>query len=132
MILPLAACNKATPNNAAATPPKAATAGQPDQTPTSPISVAEALQQADTIGSNPIRVKGHFSWGKEGSMIYDGDYNPILLVGWSKAFDTKHSYATTFGPDSGHKSDVAIVAGHFEREPNGKLYLMIDDITFEN
>ena len=132
MILPIAACNKTASNVVTTTPPSASTVNQSNQASATPLSVAEALKEADTIGSNPIRVKGHFWWGKEGSMIYDGHYEPVLLVGYSKAFDAKHSYAATFGPDSGHKSDIATVIGHFEHEQNGKLYLMIDDIAFES
>ena len=130
MILPIAACNKAAPNAVSTTPANASAAHQQDEAPATPVSVGEALKEAGTIGSNPSRVKGHFWWGKEGSMIYGDHYKPILLVGYSKAFDAKHTYAGTFGPDSGHKSTIATVVGRFEHEQNVKLYLMIDERVF--
>jgi len=132
IILPITACNKTAANAVTTAEPDVSTMSHSDQAPATPISVGEALKEADTIGSNSIRVKGHFWWGKEGSMIYDDHYKPILLVDYTNAFCAKHSYAATFGPDSEHKSDIATVIGHFEHEQNGKLYLMIDDIAFES
>jgi len=97
----------------------------------SALTVAEANRQAESIGSRLISVRGHFWWGKEGSMVYDNYYKSILLVGYSNEFNAKHTYANTFGPDSGHKSNIATLTGHFEHEKNGKLYLIADDISFE-
>jgi hypothetical protein len=64
-------------------------------------------------------------------MVYDSYYKSILLVGYSQAFNAKHTYANTFGPDSGRKSNIATLTGHFEHEKNGKLYLIADEISFE-
>ena len=101
------------------------------QTTASTLTVAEANKQADSIGSGLVSVKAHFWWGKEGSMVYDDYHKSTLLVGYSKEFNTKHTYANTFGPDTGHKSNIATVTGHFEHEKSGKLYLIADDISFE-
>ena len=81
------------------------------QTTGSTFTVAEAIKQADSIGSRLVSVRGHFWWGKEGSMVYDSYYKSTLLVGYSKEFNAKHTYASTFGPDTGHKSNVATLTG---------------------
>jgi hypothetical protein len=109
---------------------KAATADIKSQATAAPFSVAEARKQADTIGSNPIRVKGHFWWGKEGSMIYDSYYKAILKLQYSDAFNAKHPGLEFFLPVPPRKSNLATVTGHLRLEADGRLVLVTDDIQF--
>jgi hypothetical protein len=136
IILYTAACNKAPsspPNPSNMTTiatPKAATADLMSQATAAPFSVAEARKQADTIGSNSIRVKGHFWWGKEGSMIYDSYYKAILKLQYSDAFNAKHPGLEFFLPVPRRKSNLATVTGRLRLETDGRLVLVADDIQF--
>ena len=110
--------------------PKAATADLMSQAAAAPFSVAEALKQADTISSNPVRVKGHFWWGKEGSIIYDSYYKAVLKVQYSDAFNAKHPGLDFFLPVPRRKSNLAMVTGRLRLEADGRLVLIADDIQF--
>jgi hypothetical protein len=97
---------------------------------TKPLSVAEATQSANQVGSKQVLVEGHFWWGKEGSMIYDSYYKAVLRVHYSDAFNAKHPSLDFFLPTPRRKSDRATVTGHLNVGTDGKLTLIADDIQF--
>jgi len=130
IILPVASCNKATSHTAITTSPKVTVPNPIVQAPFTPISVAEALKQTDIAVSNPISVKGHFWWGKEGSMIYDSYYKAILKLQYSDAFNAKHPDLDFFLPVPRRKSNLATVTGRLSHAADGKLVLIADDVQF--
>jgi hypothetical protein len=86
------------------------------QTPNSPLTVAEATQQASQLGSAPVFVHGHFWCGKEGSMIYDSYYKSVLRMSYSEIYLKKHtSYSSRCGFDSKHESNLVTVTGHIQK-----------------
>jgi len=94
------------------------------------LSVANATQNAAQLGLNEIRVRGHFWWGKEGSMIYDSYFKTILIVQYSSNFNKKHPGMDIFLPQPRRKSNIAIITGQLQHESDGRLFLIADDIEF--
>jgi hypothetical protein len=94
------------------------------------FSVAAAKEQAVRLGSSQILVRGHFWWGKEGSMVFDSGYRAILRLRYSDAFLSKHPYDEMFPRGKTRKSDLATITGRLESQSNGRLILIADDIQF--
>jgi hypothetical protein len=92
------------------------------------FTVAAAKENATRLGSSQVLVRGHFWWGKEGSIIFDGGYKPVLRLRYSDGFNAKHSYHDLFPTGKTRKSDVATITGRLHLEANGKLVLIADDI----
>jgi hypothetical protein len=102
------------------------------QIPNSALTVAEATKQASQLGSNSVSVHGHFWCGKEGSMIYDSYYKPILLIRYSEIYMQKHtSFRSMCGFDTEHKSNLVTVTGHIETGKDGKLFFLVNEIAFD-
>ncbi|HEY2857320.1 MAG TPA: hypothetical protein VGJ21_02760 [Terracidiphilus sp.] len=91
------------------------------------FSVAGAKENADRLGSSVVLVRGHFWWGKEGSMVFDTGHKAILPLRYSDAFNTKHEFHELVSRSQ--KSDVATITGRIDRDPKG-LILIADDIQF--
>lgn len=94
------------------------------------FSVSQAKSNATGLGSKEILVYGHFWWGKEGSMVFDGGYKAILIVRYSDEFLAEHPYNELFPYGKSRKSDIATIKGRLHLEANGKLVLIADDIKF--
>jgi hypothetical protein len=92
------------------------------------FSVAAATDDAGRLGSSPVSVRGHFWWGKEGSMIFDSGYKAVLPLQYSDEFNSKHSFPEFVSKP--RKSDVVTITGRLHSKPNGRLTLVADDIQF--
>jgi len=97
--------------------------------PTPPKSVAEALDHFDQIGAKPISVRGHLWLGKGGSMLHQG--KDVLLLGYSDQFSSAHSFTALIQSVRRQKSDAATLTGKLSIA-NGKKYLIVDQIAFED
>jgi hypothetical protein len=91
-------------------------------------TVHDAKENAVRLGSNQVFVRGHFWWGKEGSMVFDSGYKAVLTLRYTDDFNSKYSYQELLG--FARKSNVATVTGRLHLEPNGRLVLIADDIRF--
>lgn len=94
------------------------------------FTVSAAIDNAARLGSSPVSVRGHFWWGKEGSIVFDGGYKAVLVLHYSEEFNAKHSYHELFPTGKMRKSDVATITGRLHMEANGRLVLIADDIQF--
>jgi hypothetical protein len=94
----------------------------------SPLTVAEAKNNAARLASSPVSVRGHFWLGKEGSMIYDSGYKAILRLQYTDAFNAKHSFHELLA--NVRKSDIATITGRLGQDSNGRLILTADEIQF--
>ncbi|HEY0796479.1 MAG TPA: hypothetical protein VGD64_11920 [Acidisarcina sp.] len=93
-------------------------------------SVAAAKEAATKLEGKAISVKGHFWWGKEGSMIYDSYYKAILTVQYSNAFNAKHPGLEFFLPNPRRKSNIATITGRISHKGDERVALIADDIEF--
>ncbi|HEV2214763.1 MAG TPA: hypothetical protein VGR64_05695 [Terracidiphilus sp.] len=94
------------------------------------FTVAAAKDNAVRLGSRQIQVRGHFWWGKEGSMIYDSGYKAILPLHYSAGFNSKYPIEKLLRAVRIRKSDLATITGRLQLEPNGRFVLAADDIQF--
>jgi hypothetical protein len=94
------------------------------------FTVGAAIENAARLGSSQILVRGHFWWGKEGSMVFDSGYRTILRLRYSDAFLSKHPYHEMFPSGKTRKSDIVMITGRLQAESNGRLVLIADDIQF--
>jgi hypothetical protein len=94
------------------------------------FTVGAAKENSAHLGSSQILVRGHFWWGKEGSMVFDNGYRAILGLRYSDAFLAKHPYHEMSPSGKTRKSNIVTITGRLQTESNGRLVLIADDILF--
>jgi hypothetical protein len=95
-----------------------------------PLTVAAAKQSAPQLGSQQVLVRGHFWWGKEGSMIYDGGYKATLKVEYPPAYNAKYPGLSILHLAREHK--FATVTGRLRMDTGGHVVLVADDLQFSD
>jgi hypothetical protein len=92
-------------------------------------SVAQAVQHTAEVNQQRIRVKAHFWWGKEGSMVYNSYFKAILSLQYSDEYQSKHlslEYLIT----GAKKHGLVIVTGRLKSGQHGKPVFVADDLVF--
>ena len=92
-------------------------------------SVAQAIQGTTTASSERIRVKAHFWWGKEGSMIYDSYFKAVLLLQYSDEYKRKHP-SLQYLIAGTRQSGLVIATGRLASGGTGKPVFVADDLVF--
>jgi hypothetical protein len=92
-------------------------------------SVAQAIQQSSTYNLQRVRVKAHFWWGKEGSMVYDSYYKAVLRLQYSDEYQSNHP-TLKYLIDGSRKHCLVIVTGRLKSGEHGKPILVADDLVF--
>jgi DNA polymerase-3 subunit delta len=95
-----------------------------------PLTVAAAEQSAARLASQQVLVRGHFWWGKEGSIIYDKGHRAIMIVEYSPAFNAKYP-----GLEIMHlarQGKFATVTGRLRIGSKRGVTLVADDISFSD
>ena len=82
------------------------------------------------FGSQQVLVRGHFWWGKEGSMVYDSGYKAILRLEYSPTCNAKYPGLSILRLSRGR--NLATITGRLRIDPGGRVTLVADDIQFSD